>query len=149
MDALRQGQMAFFVAIDDIATSVDSNVRSFQEDREKFVRAGCARLRPSPPPAPRHSRAPVQAPAPLSQRRRLPQLVQHRVGVVGRLAGRPLVGLGRRVGRAHDGGGQARQPGVVGVGQYGRTREPAPELLRCLTGGPAPSSSPARSPNTS
>jgi hypothetical protein len=39
MDALKEGQMAFFVAIDDIATSVDSNVRSFQEDREKFVRA--------------------------------------------------------------------------------------------------------------
>ena len=39
MDALKEGQMAFFVAIDDIATSVDSNVRSFQDDREKFVRA--------------------------------------------------------------------------------------------------------------
>ena len=39
MDALKDGQMAFFVAIDDIATSVDSNVRSFQEDRDKFVRA--------------------------------------------------------------------------------------------------------------
>ena len=39
MDALKDGQMAFFVAIDDIATGVDSNVRTFQEDREKFVRA--------------------------------------------------------------------------------------------------------------
>jgi len=39
IDALKEGQMAFFVAIDDIATSVDSNVRSFQEDRDKFVRA--------------------------------------------------------------------------------------------------------------
>ena len=38
-DALKEGQMAFFVAIDDIATGVDSNVRTFQEDREKFVRA--------------------------------------------------------------------------------------------------------------
>jgi hypothetical protein len=26
-------------AIDDIATGVDSNVRTFQEDRDKFVRA--------------------------------------------------------------------------------------------------------------
>jgi predicted RNA-binding protein Jag len=39
MDALKEGQMAFFVAIDDIATSVDSNVRTFQEDRDRFVRA--------------------------------------------------------------------------------------------------------------
>jgi DNA-binding transcriptional MerR regulator len=39
MDALKEGQMAFFVAIDDIATSVRSNVRSFEEDRERFVRA--------------------------------------------------------------------------------------------------------------
>jgi len=39
MDALKEGQMAFFVAIDDIATSVDSSVRSFQDDRERFVRA--------------------------------------------------------------------------------------------------------------
>jgi hypothetical protein len=31
--------MAFFVAIDDIATSVRSNVRSFEDDRERFVRA--------------------------------------------------------------------------------------------------------------
>src|SRR4029450_1752784 len=37
IDALRDGQMAFFVAIDDIATSVHSNVRSFEEDRERFV----------------------------------------------------------------------------------------------------------------
>jgi DNA-binding transcriptional MerR regulator len=38
MDALKEGQMAFFVAIDDIATSVHTNVRSFEEDRERFVR---------------------------------------------------------------------------------------------------------------
>ena len=38
MDALKDGQMAFFVAIDDIATSVHTNVRSFEEDRERFVR---------------------------------------------------------------------------------------------------------------
>ena len=39
LDALREGQMAFFVAIDDIATGVETNVRQFEEDREKFVRA--------------------------------------------------------------------------------------------------------------
>ena len=39
MDALRDGQMAFFVAIDDIATGVQTNVRQFEEDRERFVRA--------------------------------------------------------------------------------------------------------------
>ena len=31
--------MAFFVAIDDIATGVETNVRQFEEDREQFVRA--------------------------------------------------------------------------------------------------------------
>jgi DNA-binding transcriptional MerR regulator len=39
MDALRDGQMAFFVAIDDIATGVETDVRQFREDRERFVRA--------------------------------------------------------------------------------------------------------------
>jgi DNA-binding transcriptional MerR regulator len=39
MDALREGQMAFFVAIDDIATHLETNVRQFEEDRERFVRA--------------------------------------------------------------------------------------------------------------
>ena len=39
MDALRDGQMAFFVAIDDIATGVETKVRQFEEDRERFVRA--------------------------------------------------------------------------------------------------------------
>jgi len=39
MDALKDGQMAFFVAIDDIATGVQTNVAQFEEDREKFVRA--------------------------------------------------------------------------------------------------------------
>jgi DNA-binding transcriptional MerR regulator len=39
IDALREGQMAFFVAIDDIATSVRTNVAQFSEDRERFVRA--------------------------------------------------------------------------------------------------------------
>ena len=58
MDALKEGQMAFFVAIDDIATSVDSNVRSFQEDRGSSS-ARCARPRRSPPPAPKPSRAAV------------------------------------------------------------------------------------------
>jgi DNA-binding transcriptional MerR regulator len=39
MDALREGQMAFFVAIDDIVASVETNVSQFKEDRERFVRA--------------------------------------------------------------------------------------------------------------
>jgi DNA-binding transcriptional MerR regulator len=39
MDALRDGQMAFFVAIDDIASGVESDVSQFREDRERFVRA--------------------------------------------------------------------------------------------------------------
>ena len=39
MDALRDGQMAFFVAIDQIASSVGSNVTQFHEDRDRFVRA--------------------------------------------------------------------------------------------------------------
>ena len=39
MDALRDGQMAFFVAIDDIASGVHTNVTQFREDREKFLRA--------------------------------------------------------------------------------------------------------------
>lgn len=39
LDALRDGQLAFFVAIDDIATGVDTKVGQFKEDREKFVRA--------------------------------------------------------------------------------------------------------------
>jgi len=39
IDALREGQMAFFVAIDDIASSVRTNVTQFSEDRERFVRA--------------------------------------------------------------------------------------------------------------
>ena len=39
VDALRQGQMAFFVAIDQIARSVDQEVTSFRRDREQFIRA--------------------------------------------------------------------------------------------------------------
>jgi DNA-binding transcriptional MerR regulator len=39
MDALRHGQMAFFVAIDDIARSVSDNVSAFRADRERFIRA--------------------------------------------------------------------------------------------------------------
>jgi DNA-binding transcriptional MerR regulator len=39
MDALRDGQMAFFVAIDDIASGVQTNVSRFHEDRERFLRA--------------------------------------------------------------------------------------------------------------
>ncbi|MGQ0668588.1 MAG: MerR family transcriptional regulator [Actinomycetota bacterium] len=39
LDALREGQMAFFVAIDDIATGVEAKVGQFREDRDRFVRA--------------------------------------------------------------------------------------------------------------
>lgn len=39
LDALREGQMAFFVAIDEIASSVDAKVGQFKEDRERFIRA--------------------------------------------------------------------------------------------------------------
>lgn len=39
LDALRDGQMAFFVAIDDIVRSVDAEVSEFRQDRRRFVRA--------------------------------------------------------------------------------------------------------------
>ena len=39
IDALRQGQMAFFVAIDEIARGVDAEVTAFRRDRDQFVRA--------------------------------------------------------------------------------------------------------------
>ena len=39
IDALRQGQMAFFVAIDEIARSMDAEVATFRRDRDQFVRA--------------------------------------------------------------------------------------------------------------
>ncbi|HEX9822961.1 MAG TPA: MerR family transcriptional regulator [Actinomycetota bacterium] len=39
LDALREGQMAFFVAIDQIVRSVDAEVSEFQTDRDRFVRA--------------------------------------------------------------------------------------------------------------
>lgn len=39
IDALRQGQMAFFVAIDQIARGVDAQVAAFRRDREQFIRA--------------------------------------------------------------------------------------------------------------
>lgn len=39
LDALREGQLAFFVAIDEIASGVDAKVGQFREDRDRFVRA--------------------------------------------------------------------------------------------------------------
>ena len=39
IDALKEGQLAFFVAIDDIATGLDAKIGQFREDRDKFVRA--------------------------------------------------------------------------------------------------------------
>ncbi|HEX9695475.1 MAG TPA: MerR family transcriptional regulator [Actinomycetota bacterium] len=38
VDALRKGQMAFFVAIDKIARDVDDGVTEFVRDREQFIR---------------------------------------------------------------------------------------------------------------
>jgi DNA-binding transcriptional MerR regulator len=38
VDALREGQMAFFVAIDDIVSGVETNVKQFEEDRDRFIR---------------------------------------------------------------------------------------------------------------
>jgi hypothetical protein len=39
LDALREGQMTFFLAIDDVARSVDSKVSNYLYDREEFVGA--------------------------------------------------------------------------------------------------------------
>ena len=39
LDALKQGQMAFFVAIDQITQSVDAGVTQFREDRQRFIQA--------------------------------------------------------------------------------------------------------------
>lgn len=36
LDALRQGQLAFFVKIDEIALSVEDDVTKFELDRENF-----------------------------------------------------------------------------------------------------------------
>ncbi len=38
-DALRQGQMAFFVAIDEVTQQVSNEVTEFRRDRDLFVRA--------------------------------------------------------------------------------------------------------------
>ncbi len=39
LDALRQGQMAFFVAIDECVRQVSDNVAEFRRDRDQFLRA--------------------------------------------------------------------------------------------------------------
>ena len=39
MDALREGQMSFFLAIDDVASKVDTRVSHYLYDREEFVGA--------------------------------------------------------------------------------------------------------------
>jgi DNA-binding transcriptional MerR regulator len=39
LDALREGQMAFFLAIDEIAHSVDGTVSEYLYDREEFIHA--------------------------------------------------------------------------------------------------------------
>ncbi len=38
MDALRKGQMAFFVAIDDCARQISDEVAEFRRDRDQFLR---------------------------------------------------------------------------------------------------------------
>jgi DNA-binding transcriptional MerR regulator len=47
LDALRHGQLALFVAVDQMAADVDADVRAFSEDRQTFV----DRLRGSDHPA--------------------------------------------------------------------------------------------------
>ncbi len=37
LDALRQGQLAFFVAINDITQSVEDDISRFELDRERFL----------------------------------------------------------------------------------------------------------------
>ncbi len=39
LDALREGQLAFFVAIDEIVTGVEADVAQFRDDRDRFIRA--------------------------------------------------------------------------------------------------------------
>lgn len=39
LDALRQGQMAFFVAIDQVVREVSDEVAEFRRDRDQFLRA--------------------------------------------------------------------------------------------------------------
>ena len=39
LDALKEGQMAFFLAIDDIARTVDARVTQYLYDRDEFIRA--------------------------------------------------------------------------------------------------------------
>lgn len=39
LDALRNGQMAFFVALDTIVRSIDAEVEEFRQDRRQFERA--------------------------------------------------------------------------------------------------------------
>ena len=39
LDALRQGQMAFFVAIDEVTRQVSEEVAEFRKDRRQFVKA--------------------------------------------------------------------------------------------------------------
>jgi DNA-binding transcriptional MerR regulator len=39
IDALNEGQLAFFVAIDEIASGLDAKIGQFRDDRDRFVRA--------------------------------------------------------------------------------------------------------------
>lgn len=39
LDALKEGQMAFFLAIDDIARTVDKRIAQYLYDRDEFIEA--------------------------------------------------------------------------------------------------------------
>ena len=94
MDALKEGQMAFFVAIDDIATSVRSNVAS-----SRRIGSGssgrCARPPPTPRPGP-EARGPSDATGtdPRSAASTA-ALAAARAGLVGASMPRPGVVAGR------------------------------------------------------
>jgi len=49
LDALREGQLALFVAVDRIAADVDAEVRAFSQDRQTFVDGLRHRDHPSHP----------------------------------------------------------------------------------------------------
>jgi len=49
LDALRQGQLALFVAVDRMAADVDAEVRAFSQDRQSFVDGLRRRDHPSHP----------------------------------------------------------------------------------------------------
>jgi DNA-binding transcriptional MerR regulator len=55
LDALQHGQLALFVAVDQLAAEVEADVRAFSRDRETFVEQLRHADHPSAPPPPRGS----------------------------------------------------------------------------------------------